>query len=140
MTPSKPTRRIDRLNSLLKEVISDVVRLEIKNPHLPPLITITQVEATKDLQHAKVFVSVIGNKEQKNKALAILQSSSGFIRTVAKKQIIIRYFPELTFILDESVEAQIHMGELIAKVQREREEREKNTLPTSENDEESIED
>jgi ribosome-binding factor A len=117
-------RRLDRLNSLLKEVISDVIRTEVKNPHLSPLFTVTEVDITKDLQHAKVYISVIGSKQEKTKTLAILQSAAGFIRSIATKQIVIRYFPELTFLLDESLEKQIHMEELLYKIRKEREERE----------------
>ncbi len=114
------TRRIERLNSLLKEVISDVVRLEMKNPYLPPLITITSVELTNDLRHAKVYVSVIGDKKAKEKAIEILQGSSGFIAASTAKQVVMRYFPELTFIIDETVDKQMHIESLIQKIQEER--------------------
>jgi ribosome-binding factor A len=117
-------RRLDRLNSLLKEVISDVIRKDIKNPHLTSLITITDVEITKDLQHAKVFVSVIGTKEEKKQTLLILQSASSFIRVSASKQVVMRYFPDLVFHLDESVEKQMHIEDIISKIQKERNERE----------------
>lgn len=120
------SRRLDRLNSLLKEVISDVINKEVRNPHLPKLITITKVDITSDLSHAKVYFSVIGNQEQKKKALSVLESSSSFIRVQASHQVSMRHFPDLHFILDESVETQIHMEELIAKIQKERESRENN--------------
>lgn len=119
------TRRLDRVNSLLKEVISEVINKDLRNPHLPRLITITNVEVTKDLQHAKVYFSVIGNKEQKDIALSVLQSSANFIRITASHQVTMRYFPDLHFVLDESVEKQIHMEELISKIKQEREAREK---------------
>lgn len=115
--------RIDRLNSLLKEVISDVIHKEVKNPHLPPLITITSVETSKDVRHAKVFVSVIGTPEAKKKAIEVLQSAAGFIATQASKQMVIRFFPELRFYLDESVEKQSRIDALISKIQAERETR-----------------
>lgn len=117
-------KRTDRLNSLLKEVIADVILREVKNPHLPPLLTVTGVEITSDLHHAKVFISVIGTPEQKAKAIATLQQASGFIATRASKQIVLRFFPELTFILDESVEKLGHMEDLISKIQKERAARE----------------
>lgn len=128
-------RRIDRLNSLLKEVISEVIHKEVKNPHLPPLITVTRVEITKDLQHAKVFISVIGEKEKKSLAVSILQQAHGFIRSHASKKVTMRFFPELSFYIDESVETQIHMEMLIAKIQKEREEREASNNTTGASDE-----
>ena len=75
-------RRIQRLNSLLKEVISDVIRAEVKNPHLPKLITITHVEVTKDLHHAKVYVSVIGDEKTRQEALNALQSAWALLESM----------------------------------------------------------
>ncbi|MCC5831780.1 MAG: 30S ribosome-binding factor RbfA [Chlamydiales bacterium] len=118
------SRRIERINSLLKEVISDVIRKEVKNPRLPQLITVTNVDVTKDLRHAKVFVSVIGEEAVKNEAIDVLQSAAGFIGIHASKQVVMRYFPELTFVLDDSVEKQMHIDRLISDIQAEREIRE----------------
>lgn len=117
-------RRIQRLNSLLKQVISDVILKEVKNPHLTRLLTITNVEITKDLQHAKVFVSVIGEEAAKKKALSLLQASAGFIAVSSSKQVVLRTFPQLTFVLDESVDRQIRIETLITRIQDERASRE----------------
>jgi ribosome-binding factor A len=117
-------RRIERINSLLKEVISEVIRKEVKNPRLPQLITVTHVDVTKDLRHAKVFVSVIGEKAVKAEAIEVLQSASGFIAVHASKQVVMRYFPELTFVLDDSIDQQMRIDRLISDIQAERELRE----------------
>lgn len=117
-------RRIERINSLLKEVVSDVIRKEVKNPHLPELITITHVEVTKDLRYAKVYVSVLGSEAEKTTAIETLQSASGFIGVHASKQVVMRYFPELTFILDDSLDQQIRIDQLVSEIQAEREIRE----------------
>lgn len=116
--------RIDRLNSLLKEVISDVIRKSVKNPNLPPLITVTSVDITGDLRHAQVFISVIGDETTKKKAIDALTSAAGFIATQASKQVVIRYFPELKFCIDDSVEKQNRIDSLITKIQAERDARE----------------
>jgi ribosome-binding factor A len=118
------SRRVQRLNSLLKQVISDVIRKEVKNPHLPKLITITHVEITKDLRHAKVYVSVIGDEKAKQEACQALQSASGFIGVHASKEVMMRYFPALTFILDDTVDKQIRIEELIYQIEKERQARE----------------
>lgn len=117
-------RRIQRINSLLKEVLSDVIRLEVKNPHLPHLLSVTHVDVTSDLQHAKVYISVIGTVEAQKKAIEVLNSAAGFIAVQASKQVVMRYFPELRFILDDTIEQQIHMETLMEKLQKEREGRE----------------
>ncbi len=119
-------RRVDRINSLLIEVISEVIRTEVKNPHLPPLITITSVDVSKDLHHAKVYVSVIGDETTKKQALHVLQTAAGFIAFHASKKIVIRFFPELVFYLDDSVEKHMRIDSLISEIQSERKTREPN--------------
>ncbi|MFT4551745.1 MAG: ribosome-binding factor A [Chlamydiales bacterium] len=117
-------RRTDRLNSLLREVLSDVIRNQVKNPDLATsLITITSVEIAKDLRNAKVLVSVIGNDEEKKKALRALISASGFISCTASKMVVMHHFPKLRFYLDESVEMQMRIHDVITKVQQERDSR-----------------
>jgi len=120
MPPDISSRRTDRLNSLLKEVIAEVILKEVKNPHLPSFITITGVEIAKDLRHAKVFVSVLGDKIAQTKAVAVLQEAKGFISMRAAAQIVIRFFPELTFYLDDSAEKQMQIDTLISEIQKER--------------------
>ena len=111
------------MNSLLKEVIADVIRAEVKNPHLPELATITHVAITKDLRHAKVYVSVIGEEKEKMEAIGALRSAAGFIAVQASKQVTMRYFPELKFILDDSVDQQMQIDKLLSEIQTERESR-----------------
>ena len=118
------TRRVERLNSLIKQVISDIIRKEVKNPHLPRLITITHVEVTKDLRYAKVYVSVIGDEKEKEIALQSLQSAAGFIAVKASKQVQIRFFPELRFMLDDGAEKQFRIEEIIQQIEEERKLRE----------------
>jgi ribosome-binding factor A len=113
-------RRVQRLNSLLKQVISEVIRKYVKNPHLPQLITVTHVDITKDLHHAKVYVSVIGDEKTKKEAVEALQSASGFIGVHASKEVVMRYFPELTFLIDDTVDKQARIEEVIHQLEEER--------------------
>ena len=66
-------KRAVRLNSLLKEVISEVVMRDVRDPRLPQFVTITGVEITNDLHYAKVSVSVIGTPEQKTKTIFLIK-------------------------------------------------------------------
>lgn len=116
-------KRTDRLNSLLKEVISDVIRLQVRNPHVASLVTVTRVQITKDLHYAKVFVSVIGDEAVKKETLAALQSAAGFIAVNAAQQVVMRYFPELTFKLDDSVDRHMRIEKLLGEIHKERESR-----------------
>lgn len=115
------TKRIKRLNSLLKEVLSDVVRKEVKNPHVSPLASITEVAISKDLQHAKVYISVIGSDEQRHETVAALQSAAGFISLLASKQVVMRYFPSLHFILDLATDHLTKIDRLLKQIEREKE-------------------
>ncbi len=123
-------KRTDRLNSLLREVISEVVSREVKDPHVHRLATITRVEITKDLHYAKVYVSVLGTQDERLRTVEALQIASGFIAVTASKKITIRYFPALTFKLDNTVDSQMRIGELLSKIEDER--RSRPTPPSSE--------
>lgn len=114
-------KRTDRLNSLLQEVISEVIRRDVKNPHVNELISVTKVDITKDLRHAKVYISVIGDDHTKQETLIGLQSAAGFIGTRASKKMVIRYFPELTFKLDETVDQQMRVDSILKELKKERE-------------------
>ena len=111
-----PKQRTDRLNSLLKEVISEVIRKDVRNPHINQLITVTRVDITKDLHYAKVYISVIGNEIEKENTLKALQTSAGFIAVTASKKVVMRYFPELTFILDDSVDKHMRIEKLLGEI------------------------
>ncbi|MDB2613702.1 30S ribosome-binding factor RbfA [Chlamydiales bacterium] len=110
------SKRVDRLNSLLKEVISEVISRNVKNPYISELFTVTQVNVTRDLHHAKVFISVIGSDEEKAQTIKALNQASGFIATTASSKVIIRFFPDLTFYLDSGVEKQLRIDELLGKI------------------------
>lgn len=126
-------QRTDRLNSLLKEVISEVIRKDVRNPHVNELVTVTRVDITKDLHYAKVYVSVIGDQIVKAETLAALQSAAGFIAVNASHKVVMRYFPTLTFKLDDSVDKHMRVATLLNEISEERKTREnKNVLPSDE--------
>ncbi len=108
--------RVDRLNSLLREVISEVLRNDLPNRDIPDLLTVTSVEITKDLRYAKVHISLIGNESEKYQLIPKLQKMSGYIATLASKKVVMRYFPELTFILDESVDQHMRIETLLKEI------------------------
>jgi ribosome-binding factor A len=119
-----PKQRTDRLNSLLKEVISEVIKRDVRNPHVNELLTVTRVDITKDLHYAKVYVSVIGNEVEKAATIEALQNSAGFIAVNASKKVVMRYFPSLTFKLDEGVDKHMRIEKLLGEISEERSARE----------------
>ena len=96
--------RTDRISEEIKKELSELIRNQIKDPRLPDFVSVTAVRVTRDLRYAKAYVSVLGDDSQKNNALIGLTNASGFIRREIGKRISLRYTPEFTFILDESIE------------------------------------
>jgi len=110
------SRRLLRLNSLLREVISDVIRSEVHDPHVHPLTAITEVSISKDLRHSKVMASVLGTPEEAAATLEALNRASKFIAITASKEVVIRHFPELRFVLDDSVEKTLHIENILKEI------------------------
>ncbi len=121
--------RTDRLNSSLKEVISEVIKREVRNPHVNELVTITRVEITKDLHYAKVYVSVIGTPEVKVETIAALNSAAGFIAVNSSKKVVMRYFPALTFKLDDSADKHMRIQTLLTEISEEQKSRHAHETP-----------
>lgn len=109
-------QRTDRLNSLLKEVITEVIRRDVRNPHVNELVTVIRVDITKDLHYAKVYISVIGSDKEKEETIKALQSAAGFIAVNAAKKVVMRYFPALTFKLDDSIEKHMRIDALLEEI------------------------
>ncbi len=87
----------------IREALSEAIRLQVKDPRVG-FVTITAVEASADLSHATVRVSVLGAEEDKVEAIAGLQHARGFLRTYLARTLSIRTTPELHFVLDRGLE------------------------------------
>ncbi len=96
--------RIERVNSLIRQEISQLLQRQIKDPRLGNFITVTEVATSADLKYAKVFISCIGGEEEKQEALSALASASGFFRRELAKHLKLRYTPVLSFQWDDSIE------------------------------------
>ncbi|MBN1644358.1 MAG: 30S ribosome-binding factor RbfA [Dehalococcoidales bacterium] len=97
------TYRVERLNSLLRQEISDLVQRQVKDPRLGSFVSITAVEVSSDMRYARVFVSRLGNDDEKKETLSALSSASGFIRHELGERLKTRRIPELTFKLDDTM-------------------------------------
>lgn len=116
--------RLARVNSLLKEVIFEVIQKEVRNPNVTTFVTVTNVDTSADLHHAKVFVSLICSEEEKSKVLSALNSAAGFIAVHAAKKVQLRYFPELSFKIDTSIEEHMKIQQILGELEKERNSRE----------------
>lgn len=110
------TRRMDRINVLMLQEISRILSLELRDPRLATVVSITKVQTSPDLKNARVFVSVLGDKDEKRKSLQALKSASGFIHHHLRENLSLRIIPRLEFELDLSIERGAEMLELIRQV------------------------
>lgn len=108
--------RIEKVNNLLRNEISELLRRQIKDPRLSSMITVTEVVTSPDLRYAKVYVSHIGDAEERKETLNGLVAASKFIRSELAKRLRLRRIPELGFYWDSSIEHGAHILELIDKV------------------------
>ena len=108
------TRRLERINDLLRELIAEVIAHELKDPRLERgLISVTEVRASSDLGHARVLVSVLGSEEEATDALAALQGSRNYIWRRIRPQLKLRSIPQLAFQLDDRIAEDRRIQDLI---------------------------
>ena len=110
------SRRMGRVNELIREELSVLLLHEIKDPRIVALTTVTHVETSPDLEHARVYVSVMGSEEEQTGVLQGLRSAESFLRRSLATRVKMRRVPALTFALDTSMEQGAQMLELIDRV------------------------
>ena len=108
-------RRMDRINVLLRQEISRVLAVELRDPRVSSIVSVTHVDASADLRNAKVFVSVLGDQSEKRSTLKALKSAAGFIRHSMRPHLTLKAIPSLDFMLDESIE---HGAELLQMIDK----------------------
>jgi len=113
-------KRTDRLNSLLREVITEVIKKDVRNPNVSEMTTVTRVDITKDLHHAKVYVSIMGTESEKKATLDALRSAAGFIAVNSSQKVVMRFFPDLNFVLDDSVDRHMRIEDLLREINDEK--------------------
>ena len=111
-------RRVDRVNQLLREELSRLIRREMKDPRVSG-VTVTGVETSPDLRHAKVFVRTLHDEPTAEEAVDGLQSAEGFLRKKLGKELRIRRVPEFAFEVDRSLERVQRIESLLDQVHEE---------------------
>ena len=106
------THRLARVAEAIREVASETILFELRDPRVKG-VTVTRAEVSGDLQHAKVFVSVMGSPREQNLCMHGLRHSAGFIQAKLAKRLQTRFTPVITFVLDEGVKKSIEMTRLI---------------------------
>jgi ribosome-binding factor A len=110
-----PYKRSERLGELLLAEISELLRREIKDPRVG-FVTLTRVELSDDLRHAKVFASMLGSEQEKARTLQGLSSATGYIRRHLGRALHLRYTPELRFLADTSLEHGAKIAHLLRQL------------------------
>lgn len=109
-------RRVERINELLRQELSQLLARDLNDPRIPLLLTVTRVEASTDLRYAQVYVSVMADSEQQRVAVDTLQSAAGFIQRALRPKLKLRFVPTLSFRLDHSLEEGAHMLKVIGDI------------------------
>jgi ribosome-binding factor A len=118
-------RRVSRVASLLQQEVSQMLLNDIKDDRVGAgMVSITDVDVSGDLQHAKIYVSIYGTEEARKETMAGLQSATGFVRRELGKRIRLRRTPEVRFIEDRGIERGDRMLALLSRLSEEREDKE----------------
>ena len=115
-----------RINSEVQREMSSIIREDLKDPRIHPMTSVMAVEVTPHLKFAKIFVSVLGNDEEKEKTMEGLKKSASFARHQLAKRMNLRNTPELTFVLDTSIEYGVTMSKKIDELKEKEESKHRN--------------
>ncbi|HPJ33501.1 MAG TPA: 30S ribosome-binding factor RbfA [Spirochaetota bacterium] len=107
--------RKDRLEELIKRIVSEIILRELKDPRIG-FITVTGVELNRDLSEAKIGVSILGSPTEVRKSMEGIRSSSGYVQKLLGKELKIRSVPRVYFFLDKSVEEGVELVNRIEKL------------------------
>lgn len=105
-------KRVPRLNEQLKRELTQLLQFEVRDPRIG-MVTVTAVEVTPDLYHAKVYYTLMGDDEERRAALEGLRAAAGFLRTEIGRRMRIRRAPELHFTFDSSLDHAMHIERLL---------------------------
>lgn len=113
------TRRAERVSSLIRQEICELLLEQVNDPRLKNFISVTEVSTSPDLKNAKIFVSVLGDEQNAKDVLQGFKSASGYLRRELSRRLLLRYAPELSFELDTSIERGVRITNLIQQVSEE---------------------
>jgi ribosome-binding factor A len=112
------SHRLARVAEVIRETAASTILFELKDPRVKN-VTVTRAEVSADLQHAKVFVSVMGSEKEQQLTMHGLKSAAGFVQTKVADRLTTRFVPHITFVLDEGVKKSIEIARLIREAKGE---------------------
>lgn len=107
--------RKDKMGEEIKRELAVLIRDSIKDPRVDGLVSVTHVEVSKDIRHATIFISTLGDEEAQKNTLAGLKQAAGFLRSSLASRLNARYTPELAFKLDQSIAVGARINQLLAE-------------------------
>ena len=107
-----------RINAEVQKELSNIIRNEIKDPRIHPMTSVVQAEVTPDLKYCKAYISVLGDKKAQEDTIKGLQSAEGYIRRELARTVNMRNTPQITFIVDQSIEYGVNISKKIDEVTR----------------------
>jgi ribosome-binding factor A len=107
-----------RINNEVQRELANIIRGEIKDPRINPMTSVVAVSVTPDLKQCKAYISVLGDEESRKSTYEGLKSAEGYIRRQLAKTINLRNTPEITFIMDQSIEYGVNMSKKIDEVNK----------------------
>ena len=110
--------RQEKLGELIAVELSDLLRTRVKDPRVG-FASITHVDVSGDLRHARIHISVLGTEEEQAATIRALKHATGFLRYELASRLVLRYMPELVFKLDTSIEQGSRILELIRQIENE---------------------
>ncbi len=105
--------RRQRMGDQLRVELAELIQREVRDPRVG-FVTVTEVRMSGDLKYARVYVSILGNAEQKEESLAALARASGFLKAQIGKRMKFRQMPELRFVVDDTLDHAEHIDALLA--------------------------
>ena len=118
--------RIDRVSEEVKRELASIIR-DLKDPRLPSMISVVNVNVTKDFKFAKAYISILGTEEEKSAGIEALKSAAGFIRREIGHRIKLRFTPQFSFVLDTTIEYGAHISKVLADIERKDKDADKNS-------------
>lgn len=116
--PPRDPRRADRVGEAVREEVAAFLARDAKDPRISGLVTVTAVEMARDLRHATVFVSVMGDEAAKASTLEALSGMAPHLRGRVGRALRLQFAPELSFRLDQSVQRAARIETLLAQIKR----------------------
>ena len=106
--------RMRRVDEAMREVLSGAITKELKDPRVG-FVTVTAVETSPDLRHARVFVSVLGDDPQRERSMTGLRSAHGFLQRRVAEELTLKHTPTLDFLYDDSVDRSLRIQSLLER-------------------------